>query len=175
MKIAIIGYSGSGKSTLAQILGEHYNIEVLHLDTVHHLPGWGVRDRSESQKIVAEFLMAHSDWVIDGTYSKLSFEERMESSDRIVVLRFNRFRCLYRVIKRYFQYKNSTRPDMAPGCKEKVDAEFAWWVLYKGRGKAQRERFCQIESQYAEKVIVIKNQKQLNAFINSIKSVQNQP
>ena len=124
MKIAIIGYSGSGKSTLAQILGKHYNIDILHLDTVHHLPGWGVRERSESQKIVADFLSSHNSWVIDGTYSKLSYHERMESADVIIVFRFNRFRCLYRVIKRYLQYKNTTRPDMAKGCNEKIDLAF---------------------------------------------------
>lgn len=40
MKIAVIGFSGGGKSTLARRLGELYGVEVLHLDTVHHLSGW---------------------------------------------------------------------------------------------------------------------------------------
>lgn len=35
MKIAIIGYSGSGKSTLARKLGNYYNCNVLHLDSIH--------------------------------------------------------------------------------------------------------------------------------------------
>ena len=34
MKIQIIGYAGSGKSTLAKRLGEHYNINYIHL-TIH--------------------------------------------------------------------------------------------------------------------------------------------
>ena len=166
MKIAIIGYSGSGKSTLAQHLAKYYQIDMLHLDTVHHLPGWQVRERSESQKIVREFLDSHTDWVIDGTYSKLYFEERLENADHIIIFDFNRFHCLYRVIKRYFQYKDKTRPDMARGCNEKVDLAFTKWILYKGRTKAHRDRLKHIIIQYPDKVTVLKNQRQLTKFTN---------
>lgn len=48
MKIAVIGYSGSGKSTLAGVLGERYDIPVLHLDRVHFLPDW--QEREDSKK-----------------------------------------------------------------------------------------------------------------------------
>ena len=168
MKIAIIGYSGSGKSTLAQILGKHYQIDVLHLDTVHHLAGWQVRERSQSQKIVRNFLDGHTDWVIDGTYSKLYFEERLESADAIIVLRFNRFACLWRVIKRYFRYKNTSRPDMAKGCNEKIDFQFTTWVLFKGRSAQARQRLKNLETNYKQKVTVIKNQRELTKFISNL-------
>jgi adenylate kinase family enzyme len=46
MKIAIIGHSGSGKSTLAAFLGEKYALPVLHVDTIHFLPGWVERERA---------------------------------------------------------------------------------------------------------------------------------
>jgi Adenylate kinase and related kinases len=57
MKIAIIGYSGSGKSTLAAKLGKFYHAEVLHLDSVHFLPGWvernaGLRKRYGDKVVV---------------------------------------------------------------------------------------------------------------------------
>ena len=45
MKIAILGYSGSGKSTLARKIGEVYNCEVLHLDTIQFIDNWHERDR----------------------------------------------------------------------------------------------------------------------------------
>ena len=56
MKIAILGTSGSGKSTLAKRLGERYGLPVLHMDTVHFLPGWVERPFAEEEAIVRQFL-----------------------------------------------------------------------------------------------------------------------
>ena len=85
MKIAVIGFSGGGKSTLARRLGDLYGVEVLHLDTVHHLSGWRSRPREESRAMVEAFLNTHdaSGWVIDGNYGKLAYDRRMEEADRI--------------------------------------------------------------------------------------------
>ena len=164
MKIAIVGYSGSGKSTLARRLGEHHHAEVLHLDAVHHLPGWKERDRESETQIVETFLNEHAAWVIDGNYSKLCYARRMEEADLIVMLLFDRFSCLCRAYRRYRRYKGKTRPDMAEGCGEKMDRAFVWWILHDGRGKVMRDRYKRVQTQYAEKVIVLKNQKQLDAF-----------
>ena len=86
MKIAVIGYSGAGKSTLAAALGEKYSADVLHLDCVHFLPGWEIRSKEEKEELVRAFLDGHSEWVIDGNYTKLSFERRMLEADMIVFL-----------------------------------------------------------------------------------------
>lgn len=164
MKTVIIGYSGSGKSTLARRIGEYCRAEVLHLDTVHFLPGWTERPRQEEQEMVEAFLNSHRDWVIDGNYSKLSYDRRMEEADRIIILLFNRFDCFRRVSRRYYAYKDHTRPDMAQGCSEKLDLEFAFWVLWKGRRKAARDRYRRLQERYPDKTVVIKNQKQLDRF-----------
>ncbi len=166
MKIAIIGFSGSGKSTLAQTLGEHYHADVLHLDAVHFLPDWVERARDEEKAIVEGFLNSHDSWVIDGTYTNLHFDRRMEEADRIVMMLFDRFSCLQRVAKRYRRFKNSRRPDMAEGCDEKLDLEFVCWVLWKGRSKAKREKYKYLKERYPEKVVILKNQKQLDKFIS---------
>lgn len=168
MKIAIIGYSGAGKSTLARHLSEIYGLDVLHFDAVHFLPDWEIRDREEKERITKDFLDTHSDWVIDGNYSKLYFERRMEEADLVILLLFNRFSCFWRAYTRYLKYKNKTRPDMAEGCNEKFDLEFAKWILFEGRKKSSRARYAKVISDYPEKSVVIKNQKQLDAFIRSI-------
>lgn len=168
MKIAIIGYSGSGKSTLARILGEKYGAEVLHLDTVQFLSGWEARPSVEQQKIVKDFLDTHDSWVIDGNYSKNSFDRRMEEADEIIALMFSPISCLYRVSQRYKKYKNTSRPDMANGCNEKLDFEFVKWVLHKGRNKKTRKKFAEIISKYDGKVAVLKNQKQTDAYLKKI-------
>jgi adenylate kinase family enzyme len=168
MKISILGYSGSGKSTLARLFFEKYNIPVLHFDSIQFLPDWEIRPLEEKRKLTKEFLETHDSWVIDGTYSRLYFDERMENSDKIILLLFNRFSCLYRTYSRYLKYKNTTRPDMAKGCNEKFDFEFFKWVMWLGRSKTAVTRFKNIAKKYPDKVIIIKTQKQLDKFIKTL-------
>ena len=168
MKIAILGYSGSGKSTLAQLLAKTYCLPVLHFDTIQFLPDWVIRGTEEKQQLTTAFLQEHDSWVIDGNYSKLSFDERMEQADTIILLLFNRLSCFYRAYKRSRMYKNKTRPDMADGCTEKFDLEFAKWILWKGRSKETIERFQKVIDRYHEKVVVIRNQKDLDNYIKQL-------
>lgn len=169
MKIAIIGYSGSGKSTLAKKLGKQYQLEVLHLDTVQFLPHWQVRPLTEKRNLVQSFLTTQDSWIIEGTYSKLFYDVRMREADLIIMLLFNRFTCLKRVISRYKRYKNKTRPDMSIGCSEKLDLEFIYWVLHKGRTQTVKKRFQTTFALYPNKTVVFKNQKQLNNWLNDKK------
>ena len=164
MKIQIIGYSGSGKSTLARKLGEKYGLPVLHLDSVQFLPNWEIRPTEEKQRIVAKFLDANGGWVVDGNYGKLSYERRMEEADELVIMDFGRISCLWRVVKRYRTYKNTTRPDMGEGCNEKLDWAFVKWILWEGRSKETREKRKALAKQYADKVRIIKNQRQLDCY-----------
>lgn len=167
MKTAIIGFSGSGKSTLAKYIAEKENTPLLYLDTVQFTPGWQVRDIDEQKRIVSDF-MKNESWVIDGNYSKLYRDERMYEADRIIILRFGRISCLYRVIKRYFSYRNKTRESMTEGCNEKIDLEFVKWILWDGRSKAHLEFLDKTTDIYADKVVVIKNQRELEKFYKTI-------
>ncbi len=162
MRIAIIGYSGSGKSTLARELAETHRLPVLHFDAVQFLPGWEIRSSSEKERLTREFLDAHDEWVIDGTYSKLFYERRMAEADVIFFLCFNRFACLHRAYRRYKTFRNTTRPDMAEGCNEKFDFEFLKWILWKGRTRAVKRRYKELIRTYGDKVVVVRNQRQLD-------------
>lgn len=167
MKIAIIGYSGSGKSTLAKKLSKYYKAPVLFLDTVNFLPNWIERDRDEGRLIVCDF-MKNDSWVIDGNYSDFFQKERLEQADKIIFLNFPRRICIYRALKRYFRYKNTTREDMAKGCIEKIDLEFIWWILYEGRTKEIRNHYKQIEHDFKNKIVVLKKTKEVNLFLQKI-------
>ena len=167
MKIAIIGYSGSGKSTLARKLAEHHKAPVLHLDAVHHLSGWQERDAESEKAIIGAFLDKNDSWIIDGNYSRDHYERRMEEADLIIMMLFNRISCFARAYRRYKTYKNTTRPDMAEGCPEKFDRQFALWILWKGRSQKALRRYRRIRTAYREKVIVIQNQRQLDRFEKS--------
>lgn len=166
MKIAIIGYSGAGKSTLARRLAELYGCQVLHLDSINFEPGW-VERGTEAKIAEVRAFMRQDSWVIDGNYGCVLYNERMQEADQILFLDFNRFDCLWRVIRRYLTYKGRTRPDMAPGCNEKLDWEFISWVLWKGRSKKARDRYKWTVQQFADKTIVLRNQRQIDSFLRT--------
>ncbi len=164
MKIAIIGYSGSGKSTLAKRLASHIGCEPLYLDTVNFLPDWQERDRDEARAIVRKTL-EKPDWVIDGNYRDLLRDERLYDADEIVWLRYSWIVCVYRVLRRHAKNRGNTRESMANGCIEKMDWEFFWWVLHKGRTKRRVQGYLNTAQRYADKCIVIRNDKHLAAYL----------
>lgn len=167
MKIAVIGYSGSGKSTLARALGEQYGIPVLHFDQVHWAPGWQERDREEAHRIVHEF-MERPAWVIDGNYTKFEYERRLAEANEIIFLDFPRLVCFYRAWKRFFRYRGQTRADMGEGCSEKMDLEFMWWLLWKGRGQQKKRWLASGLEKHLDKVTVLGNQKEIDRYLEGI-------
>ena len=167
MKIAVVSYSGSGKSTLARRLGEKYGAPVLHLDSVHWLPGWRERPDAEERAMAEAFLESHTDWVIDGNYSALFYDRRMAEADQIVQMLFPRLVSLYRVVKRYRRFAGRTRPDLPGDCPEKLDGEFIRWVLWDGRRKKARDRYRRIREQYPEKTVVLRSQRQIDDFLSN--------
>lgn len=166
MKIAIIGYSGSGKSTLAKNLANYYEIPVLFLDTVNFLPNWVERSKQDGRLIVSDF-MQNDSWVIDGNYGDFFQRERLDQSDKIIFMNFPRRICIYRAFKRYLKYKNTTREDMANGCIEKIDLEFIWWILHEGRNKERRNNYKQIEKDFKDKIVVLKNPKEVDLYLQN--------
>ena len=167
MKIMIIGYSGSGKSTLAQVIGEHYNIPVLHLDRVNFKENWVERETSEALLIVNNFIELNQ-WVIDGNYRRFNQEKRLEDANLIIFMTFNRFSCLWRVFKRYLNYKNKSRDSAADGCIEKLDFEFVMWILKNGRTKSVIQHYKSVTRTYQDKVLIVRNQNDLNRLIQRI-------
>lgn len=90
MKVTILGLSGSGKSTLAKYLSDRLHLPLLYLDQVHFSEYWIERSDADAAATVAAFLSAYPDgWVIDGNYQMYSFAERLEASDRIIILLFH--------------------------------------------------------------------------------------
>ncbi len=51
---------------------------------------------------------------------------------------------------------------MGRGCTEKLDREFVWWVLWEGRTRERRRESERVRRQYKGKVMVVRNQKELN-------------
>lgn len=170
MKIAIIGYAGSGKSTLADIISKKLNLPLLHIDKISFLPNWIENSSLERVNAMQEFLTSNPDsWVIDGSYSKVLYEERMEEADQIIFLNFNRFVCYYSALKRAIKYRNKQRESAPEGCKEKFSLSFQWWLLFAGRTRKRKKLFFDTVDKYKNKTIILKNRKEVNQYILSIK------
>lgn len=164
MKIQIIGYSGAGKSTLAQVLGDHYQIPVLHLDNVNFQGDWTSRPMDLQQRMVRDFLEDHQDWVIDGNYHHLA-PERFAAADLTIFLDYSRPYCLYKAWQRYRHYKGRTRESC--NSPEKFDLEFVFWILWQGRTKSRVKQHQLVITQ-AKKGLHFKNVRQLHEYLTNL-------
>lgn len=171
MKIAVMGYSGAGKSTLAKELGTLYGCPVLHLDRVQFMPGWEERDRDEARAMVADFTEQDS-WIIDGNYRGFYQDRRLREADRIIYLNFSRLTCLRQAIGRYRTWRGRSRGDMADGCTEKLDAEFVWWILWKGRTRDRRKSHQALCRQYAEKTVILKSRREVERYLTGLRAAK---
>jgi adenylate kinase family enzyme len=164
-KILIIGSGGAGKSTLANRLGKLLQIEVLHLDKLYWHAGWVETPKSEWRQTV-EQLLKRDAWIMDGNYSG-TLDIRLEACDTIIFLDIARTICVWRVLKRAVMYRNRSRPDMAEGCREKLDLEFILWIWnYPRRSRPKIVRM--LESKREEKRIVrLRSQSEIESFLSA--------
>ena len=125
-KILVIGSSGAGKSTFARRLGAILKLEVIHLDSIYWSRGW-VEMPKDKWRTVVEELLERDSWIIDGNYGG-TLDIRLAACDAVIFLDLPRLVCLGRVLKRVALYRKQSRPDMAPGCPEKVDLTFLKYI-----------------------------------------------
>lgn len=125
-RILVIGSGGSGKSTLAKALGAKLELPVIHLDAHFWHPGWISTPSEEWRAHVADLLTGDA-WIIDGNYGN-TLDQRLAACDTVIFLDLPRIVCLWRVIKRALKYRGRSRPDMSPGCPERLSWEFVGWV-----------------------------------------------
>lgn len=163
-KIMIIGSGGAGKSTLARKLGDRLNLPVFHLDAYMWKPNWTLSTREEQKDIQTE-LMANTAWIIDGNYSG-TMDVRIDQADTIIFLDISRRICLYRVIKRYLTHRHTVRPDMAEGCKEKIDREFLQWVWNYPRDKRPAVLAKLNAVKDSKNIIILRSPQQIEQFLS---------
>lgn len=126
-RILVVGCSGGGKSTLSQKLARHFDLTYISIDRdILWLPGWRQRDRAEQRQRIAVRIAADR-WVMDGT-GPSTFDLRVPRSDVVIWVRMPRLLCVWGVLTRWLKYFGRTRPEMAPGCIEKVDREFLEFI-----------------------------------------------
>ena len=125
-RIVILGRSGSGKSTLARRLGAELGLPVVHLDRLFWQPGWVGADRDTFRACVAEALQGDR-WITDGNFSN-SFDLRLPRADLVIWFEVPRLVCIRRVLGRVWRHHGRSRPDLAPGCPERLDWDFLRYI-----------------------------------------------
>ena len=112
-------------------------LPVIHLDHLFWLPNWKERSREEFDSFLKQELEKES-WIIEGDYFR-TLPMRAEKADLVIRLDYNRFICVYRAIKRYFQGKLQ-----AKGCDAKLGLQFLWYIFWR-YPKVQRTRQNEIK------------------------------
>ena len=155
---------GTGKTTLSNNLSKLFNIPVIHLDGIHHLPNWEIRDKSERDKIILSSIEKDK-WIIDGTYHH-TLKQRFERADLIIWLDYSTFTQLKGIFKRFIKNPNKEKPEI-PGCKERLKFEFVKYVFFYNKNKRHyiEDNLKDIDN---KKIMIFKKQKDLNKWIKSL-------
>lgn len=162
-KISIIGGPGSGKTTLSNILAEIYNLPVTHIDGIHHLKDWKIRDKAERDKIILD-IVKKDKWIIDGTYHD-TLKQRLENADLIIWLDYSSIAMVKGVIKRFLKNPGKEKEEI-PGCKERLNFQFIKYVMKYNKNKRHyiTDTLKNIDK---NKVIIFKKQKNLNKWLKN--------
>ena len=164
-RISIIGGPGTGKTTLSNELSKIYNIPAIHIDGIHHLENWQIRDKNERDKMILD-IVEQEKWIIDGTY-KDTLKKRLEKSDLIIWLDYSTCMLLKGVINRWIKGRGKEREEI-PGCKERLNFKF---LIYVSKYNKEKRKFIvdNIKGINPNKVIIFKKQRDLNKWLKEQK------
>ncbi len=161
--ILVIGSPGSGKSTLARSLAAATGLPLVHLDQQYWLPGW-VEPAREHWRASVAALIAAPRWIIDGNYSG-SLLPRIAAADMVVVLDAPTWLCLWRVVRRVVDLHGQVRPDMAPGCPERHNLPFLWYVARFRRTK--HPKIATALAGFGGRVVWLRSAAEVASFVHS--------
>ena len=167
-RISIIGCSGSGKSRLAAELGSLLGLPVIHMDAVHWRPGWERPPDEEWRRRHAQLLLPEA-WILDGNYGG-TMEERIAASDTVILLARSRATCLFRVFKRSLKGWVGRRPDLAPGCRERLPTlEFLRWIWSYNRIHLPRILRRLEKAAPQKNVVILRSDAEVEGFLDSLR------
>ena len=165
-KLLLIGPGGAGKSTLAVRLGASLGLPVHHLDALYWRPGWQAPTREQWLTTLAP-LLAQDAWVMDGNFGG-TLDERLAAADTAIVLDLPPLRCVWRTLHRRWRYRGRHRPDMAPGCVEKIDLSFLVWILtyrIRKRPGVLAKLNVWAAAMPTRRVVVLRSDREVAAFV----------
>jgi len=160
----VIGPCGAGKSTVSRTLGEMLSVPVYHLDRLHWKAGWVEGSQEELREELSP-IIAQDHWLIDGNYGS-TMELRLTRADTVIYLDYPIRLCFWRALKRVWQFRGKTRPDMTEGCPERFDLDFFLYIaMWNWNAKPRTERLLRRQE---DKVHRIKNPDMLKQWLDNL-------
>ncbi len=165
-RILIVGSGGAGKSTLAVELGHKLNLPVIHLDKEYWRPGW-IKPKPEEWDQHVSSLLHGEKWIIDGNFTG-TLAQRIIAADTIIYLNLPPIVCLWRILKRRFQFIGTSHYAMAEGCPQKIDFEFIKWVWSYQKSTAPRIKEIFNRNSSNKKIIELKSISEVESFFKGV-------
>jgi adenylate kinase family enzyme len=162
-RVLVIGTGGSGKSTVARRLAQRTALPLIHLDAHYWRPGWQPTPRDEWQAKVQQILRGQT-WIIDGNYGG-TLDLRLAACDTVIFLDLPRIVCLWRVLRRQLRYLGRTRPELSPGCPERLSWEFLTWIwTYPSRRRGDiLKRLAGLDQR--KRVVILRSSAEVEQFM----------
>jgi adenylate kinase family enzyme len=166
-RVLVIGSGGAGKSAFAVRLGRATGLPVIHLDAVYWQPEWQEPSKDAWAAMVTQ-LLSGKDWIMDGNYGG-TMEQRLAACDTVVFLDMPRLLCIWRVLKRFVQYRGRTRPDLTPGCPEQLTWEFLSWIWTYPAQRRPRVLARLARLAPGQQALIFHSAREVDAFFDSLR------
>jgi adenylate kinase family enzyme len=164
-RVLVIGSGGAGKTTVARKLASVLQLPLIHLDAYYWNAGWVETPKDEWERRVQSFV-SKPRWVMDGNYGG-TLDLRLAACDTVVFLNMPRRVSLWRAFKRGMRYWGRTRPDVAPGCPERLTWSFLVWIwTYPARRRDNILR--KLDALQNARVFVLSSQREVDEFLKGI-------
>jgi adenylate kinase family enzyme len=108
-------------------------------------------------------LLERDSWVMDGNYTA-SLSLRLEYADTVIFLDRGRVKSLLRCVGRLLKYRGQSRPELAPGCNEKIDLDFLKWIWNYPRD-VKPVVLETLEKQADKEIIVLKSDNEIARYL----------
>lgn len=161
-RIYILGGCGSGKTYLAKKISKFTRIKHFDLDNIVK-KDIGVKVSSKQRDKRLGKVLKEQKWIIEGAYAGTWMNPTLKKANLIIILNPNPRTCkkqiLFRYLKRKFLSKRKTNIKMTLKLLNYAD-EYPQSLFIEHK---------KIAKEYNKKLIILKNKRQINQFLENLK------
>ncbi len=163
-KIHITGPYGSGKTTLGEKISEKLKIPFYSFDDIKYLVKW--TKKRPTKEIINEVkkISKQRKWVTEGNLTDYA-ESIFKNADLIIILKPKKLTSKLRILKRYL-FRQKQENDTLKGATKLIRKINKY---YKGKEHPSLYSHQKLIKKYNKKFVILKNKKQINNFVKSLK------